>query len=473
VAGYTPQYLGRVFRPSEQFQGCRNTVQAFVGAHPQGVNNFKALQDVIGRGILLQASVGADMTLKSFSFFALLVSGFGIYSLPVSAQSKIQDVPVNFPPASYSGSQFVDNRGCVYVRAGFDGAVTWVPRVSRQREHLCGQKPTFGGQVAAAPASPVPTTTKPVQITATPPAGQTVAPARTTTAVPVVKKVKAPVRKVVRVPASKPAAAELPRVVRRVPAPAATATKPPVVVAPAGQATCVQGNAYRIVNGMKLRVSCGPQSAPHVTTVRRGEAPAPGKNVYYNKNSWEGSSLTLPPETRIVPDHVYKNRDTQVAHVPAGYRPAWEDDRLNPYRAYQTVGGYADTQQVWTNTVPRKLVAQARRHEVKTPIIVGTAPAPLPLTPYVATKGKALVASTGPAAKVGRWIEIGAFTTSDLAKSAVSRLQAAGLTVRMGQHQKNGQTLAVVRVGPYASYDSLQMALTRVQGTGYTQAYIR
>jgi cell division protein FtsN len=227
-----------------------------------------------------------------------------------------------------------------------------------------------------------------------------------------------------------------------------------------------------MVNGMKIRISCGPQAAPHVTTVRRGEAPSPGKNVHYNKNSWEGSNLSLPPETRIVPDHVYKNRDTQVAHVPAGYRPAWEDDRLNPYRAYQTVQGFADTQKVWTNTVPRELVTQVRRHEVKAPIIVGRDTAPLPLTAYVATKS-GIVASTDPSAKVGRWIEIGAFTTAEMARHAASRLHAAGLTVRMGQHQKNGQTLALLRVGPYGSFDALQAALHQVRGTGYTQAYIR
>lgn len=418
------------------------------------------------------------MTLKSFSFFALLISGFGISSLPVAAQSNIRDVPVNFPPASYAGTQFVDNRGCVYVRAGFDGAVTWVPRVSRQREQLCGQKPTFAGQVAAAPASPVPTTTKPVQITATPPAA-VAAPTRTTATAPapVAKPAPAQVRRVVSVPASKPAAAQAPIMVRRVPAPATVVQPAQPKAGSTGkitaEAACAAGQAFRMVNGMKIRTSCGPQAAPHVTTIRRGEAPAAGKNVYYNKNSWEGSSLSLPPETRIVPDHVYKNRDTQVAHVPAGFRPAWTDDRLNPYRAYQTVQGYADTQQVWTNTVPRKLVVQAPRHKVKAPVIVGRAPAPLPLTTYVSSKGHAPVASKHASAKVGRWIEIGAFSTAHKAQSAVSRLQAAGLTVRMAEHQKNGATMSLLRVGPYASQEALQMALSRVQGTGYTQAYIR
>jgi hypothetical protein len=405
------------------------------------------------------------MTLKTLSFFALAVSGFGIFSLPAAGQTSARDVPANFPPASYTGRQFVDNRGCVYVRAGYDGAVTWVPRVSRQREQICGQTPTFGSQKVAAPAAPAPTTTKPVQITATPPAAAP-APVRSTTTAPAAKP-RAAVR------AAKPVTAQPPRVVRRVPKPAA-----PVAIAPApraapGKYACVNGETFRVVNGMKLRASCGPQTAPHATIIRRGEAPAPGKNVYYNKNSWDGSSLTLPPETRIVPKHVLEEQDTQVAHVPTGYRPAWSDDRLNPYRAWQTVKGHQDTQKVWTNTVPRKLVVQARRHEVKPPVIAGRAKSPLPLTAIVASGGKAPKSAGEPEVKVGRWIEVGAFTTSDKARYAAHRLQSSGLSVRMANVSRNGQDLSLLRVGPYGSFDELKMALRRVHGTGYTQAYIR
>lgn len=42
--------------------------------------------------------------------------------------------------------------------------------------------------------------------------------------------------------------------------------------------------------------------------------------------------------------------------VLEGYRPAWDDDRLNPQRAARTVGGEQQMQMVWTDTVPRRLV---------------------------------------------------------------------------------------------------------------------
>jgi hypothetical protein len=70
----------------------------------------------------------------------ILTAGLLTLALPhlASAQAlKGVKTPANLPPVGYNGVQFVDYDGCIFVRAGRLGDVSWVPRIDQSRKHMC------------------------------------------------------------------------------------------------------------------------------------------------------------------------------------------------------------------------------------------------------------------------------------------------------------------------------------------------
>ncbi|MGI3168610.1 SPOR domain-containing protein [Pseudooceanicola sp. C21-150M6] len=216
-----------------------------------------------------------------------------------AAQSR-KDGPAEYPPASFSGKQYVDSRGCVYIRAGVNGATQWIPRMTRARQVVCGFQPT---QVAGTTSTPQQTAGRVTVITAADPEPQSVAkPAPAPVAAPARVAQAAPKRK--PVPANlKPARSAAPVttspvVIRPASAVTGPATQPvrpyaaapvitapvqpvrearPVVVAPSRApvaATRVTGGcpgmsamAQRYMTGAGLR--CGPQDVDYATGAPR------------------------------------------------------------------------------------------------------------------------------------------------------------------------------------------------------------
>ncbi len=376
------------------------------------------------------------------------------------------------PPAGFKGQQFVDNRGCVYLKAGYGGKTAWVPRVGRDRKALCGYPPTFGKQpvievaedVAPAPA-PAKPAAKPVVVAAAPAAKTAAPPAVSYTPAPYVPPAAAPV--VVAAPA--PYSAAPPKgTYERVAGNGAV---------PAGKIGCY--TSAPVAERVRLR------NGGTAVVCTRGDGSLDGwRPPIYPQGSPVGASLSDPPvavargrsQGSYVEDGRYAAATgpspvvEPVPTPPPGYELAWKDDRLNPYRGVGTAEGWAQQDQVWTRKVPARLVADAGRSST-TVSTKGTAKGQV----TVSTKSSPTAPVAQPAAKgTGRlYVQIGTFGVPANADGASSRLKAAGLPVARSKITSKGKAMQIVLAGPFASAAEAQAALRLARGAGFGDAFIR
>lgn len=429
--------------------------------------------------------------------------------------------PAQYPPASFKGNQFVDSRGCVYIRAGIDGNVNWVPRVARNRKQLCGYKPTAIAGTTARPTQ----SAAPEQITlnggaASSAAASTARPARAraaasaprraaaTAAAPTVvttTRVRrtpqtttarvAPAPKTRRTTAAAPVRIQA-APVARVPKHRATASNQPTG---ASQGGCAGASAISQQYSNQSGVRCGPQAQSPVS---------------YGSGGGIGpqSSLQLTPNTRVLPVHVYQQqRHSQGLTTPAGYKPAWKDDRLNLRRAerdlrpailtsqtevpagyvlvargddrmnqmrgVRTAQGDAQMAAIWDNGTPRRLRDLPLDRQVvtsqnsRTDNFEGEASSGLALRLSSRSQPGATLEERS-VASASRYVRAATFADPAEAQQAARSLASTGVPVRLGSVSRNGQPYKVVMAGPFGNLNAAEQALSTVRAAGYRGARI-
>lgn len=453
------------------------------------------------------------MKLTRIIAIAVILGSVGVGGL--QAQS-FRSQPAEFPPLSYKGKQYVDSKGCVFIRAGIDGNVTWVPRVSRKRQSVCGFKPS---NVAAAAVQPTVSGTEPVQITLNNAPAQpnnAAKSAASALAVPATAQVgsrpipaKRAVPVVVRQTAPKPAVVVAPR-----PVAVATATSRQIAVPSAtcpGRSVLSQRYTGKSTKGAPVR--CGPQSAPIIgARVVAAPVAAPIRQAT-RRAAANGTAVPgVMANTRIVPKHVAINRINTFnkVTVPKGYKMVWEDGRLNPKRAEQNLAGRSQMLLIWTNTVPRRLVNQSngkdmtarmplvypytsierqraelgevtfatRDGQLVKRIVRNANAAPRKRAPVYSTRSSAKPSTARKEAKpaplvIGNtYVQIGVYRDSANAQKTAQRIARMGMGARIGKSTRSGKTYLSVQAGPFAEA-AAPSALGKLRGVGYSDAYIR
>lgn len=383
---------------------------------------------------------------------AVLASALGV-TCALSQSAADIGGPKERPPAGFAGQQYVDSRGCVFLRAGIGGAVNWVPRVDRNRKAMCGYPPSTGGRaVAAAPAAqapaPVPAEPKPMPATPRP-----VAVVRTAEPPPQ-SYVPAPVRQAQVAPVQMPRVAP---VMVPVPAP---------VMAPRTEPS-FSGNRIGCTRSAPVPVRMALTNGGSVVVCTRGDGTLQGLRApIYSGGAGVGAPLT-PPVPGVAPRIVPLGQPSgigdgrpgarvaaQVTPIPEGYRLAWEDDRLNPLRGVGTAEGQAAQDRLWTRKVPATLAAAAAQSRVTM---------------------SAKNATDAPAATAGGrlFVQVGSFGVASNAAGAAARLSALGLPVAQSSGHIGGKAVQVVLAGPFASPSEAQAALRAARGAGFGDAFLR
>ena len=432
--------------------------------------------------------------------------------------------PAELPPAGFTSDQYVDSRGCVFIRAGYGGVDTWVPRVGNNRKPICGQRASVAAvapaRAAAAVGATKPAPAAPVVVTAKP------APVAPAVVAPAVVAAVAP-----------QAAAPKPRVQARravspqsyLPVRVATASAAPL--APSGKmrvqlvsssAQCpgpVEATAERQLSDGRRVVACGTaQGGTPVYLLVRAKAvaapvqlaePAPARvaapapvaraaartaapvqcggldriNQLYLVDDGRlvvkcgrGATYLVVGRADVTGAVVGQGGATAsrapAAKVPVGYKLAWNDGRLSTTRGSQSASGDAAMRLVWTDDTPRRLIDHSSGKDVT----MNFAFLDFPFTSLADQQAGTARLSAMNAAKAavsGRFVQAASFRTAANATRAAASLKAAGLPVQISSLMQNGKSLQIVWAGPFATAQALTDGLAKTRASGFADAFAR
>ncbi len=440
---------------------------------------------------LILSGAGLSATAFALCFSALTVPAL-MMTGPAFGQSVAQvGGPAEQPPAGFTGQQYVDSRGCLFMRAGLSGRTTWVPRIGRDRKAMCSE--TTPSQAAARLQAP---DTAGVQPSAPQPKVTVGAPMET------VASQMTPTRKTgvfapVVVPGLSAAPAMLaPQQVQ----PQMQQPMQPQVQAQQAYAPSAAGRSVGCPASAPVLQTLPLNTGGTVTVCTRGDGTATG---WVSPNYRSVGGAIRNPQTRQninytggVPagqGQVSGQVSGQVGYAPASgsggyvqtviggqaivaprreagsYKAAWKDDRLNPNRGLGTAQGWADQAQVWTNTTPANTYEDvARKKARKAAARAGFA------APNAGVRLTSSTMSGQSVAGAGRiYVQVGTFGQPSNAQNAAGRLAGMGLPVASAKGARGGQALVSIMAGPFATGAEAQQALAMARSAGFGDAFIR
>lgn len=449
-----------------------------------------------------------------------ILSGALLAAMLALGAAEAQDLaqvggPANMPPRGYRGLQFVDSRGCLFLRAGFGGNVNWVARIDRKHKPICGMLPTGSAAAQAAveaDMAPDPNATPQSAATATQTTTPTVA-ATTGAGVQTTTKAQGGGFTLEQIfgagvtvspsPAptvfgnGKETAPQVQTPVQvQTPAQARMATQTYQGTRVATSVAGVQCYAdapklerVEIAGGTALVCTRGDGSAsgwrpPMVAAAQQAQMagqPAPVVVAPVAKAPVQAAPMQAAPVQQVVaavvpvaqpvaqPAAQPVARSHDLPKPPKGWVYAWKDDRLNPLRGVGTPAGQAQQDQVWAATVPlvlvtdlpqKKTVAQALG--LRTTVSTMSAPVEQPVAQQAApvTSGRLMV-------------QVGCFGDAANVQGTASRLAALGLPVATATTKRKGKALQIVYVGPFATLAEAQAGLATLHGAGFPDAFLR